>query len=364
MMRAKLPGSCLFVALLASVASVASAQVPASEEEFAKTATWQIPAASDVQAQLTAWLAERKAAAEIQAKAAALWPADEASVPAGEMLDRVIATFALVDPQAKQVVEICQKPREGVLPPKFDGLDDEKLAPFVRQNLKLYVGRWLTQNRMYDESLAMFDKLSPKDVVDPTSLLFYQSIAHHWLLHKEPGLKVIGQLLERRKDIPRRYETLADLMQGDLSALKDDSLDHVSRRMDDATRRLELGRAGKKVQGIEDGIVKSLDKMIEELEKQKNGSGSGNGSGGPGQSGNPNGTQPTSPASESKIADGKAPGTVGKKPIGSSSGWGDLPPKQREEALQQIGKDFPAHYRDAIEQYFRKLASEESDSGK
>ena len=47
-----------------------------------------------------------------------------------------------------------------------------------------------------------------------------------------------------------------------------------------------------------------------------------------------------------------------KKDIGHKSGWGDLPPKEREEALQQMGRDFPAHYRDAIEEYFRKLATE------
>ena len=58
---------------------------------------------------------------------------------------------------------------------------------------------------------------------------------------------------------------------------------------------------------------------------------------------------------------GKAPGNVTQKNIGNKSGWGDLPPKQREEALQQIGKDFPAHYRDVIEQYFRKLATENSE---
>jgi len=58
---------------------------------------------------------------------------------------------------------------------------------------------------------------------------------------------------------------------------------------------------------------------------------------------------------------GRGPGEVTKKNIGSKSGWGDLPPKQRQEALQQIGKDFPAHYRDVIEQYFRKLASEEAE---
>ena len=56
---------------------------------------------------------------------------------------------------------------------------------------------------------------------------------------------------------------------------------------------------------------------------------------------------------------GKGPGNVTKKDIGSESGWGDLPPKEREEAMQQIGRDFPSHYRDVIEQYFRPLAAEE-----
>ena len=57
---------------------------------------------------------------------------------------------------------------------------------------------------------------------------------------------------------------------------------------------------------------------------------------------------------------GKGPGNIVQRDIGHQSGWGDLPPHQRQEALQQIGKDFPAHYRDVIEQYFRKLATEES----
>ena len=47
-----------------------------------------------------------------------------------------------------------------------------------------------------------------------------------------------------------------------------------------------------------------------------------------------------------------------KKPIGSGSGWGDLPPKERDEALQQIGRDFPSYYHDVVEQYFRRLATE------
>ena len=62
---------------------------------------------------------------------------------------------------------------------------------------------------------------------------------------------------------------------------------------------------------------------------------------------------------DSRPAELKGPGKVDRKNIGSKSGWGSLPPKEREEALQQIGRDFPSHYRDVIEEYFRRLASEE-----
>ena len=51
---------------------------------------------------------------------------------------------------------------------------------------------------------------------------------------------------------------------------------------------------------------------------------------------------------------------VARKNIGSEGGWGNLPPKDREQAMQQIGRDFPSHYRDVIEQYFRRLAAEGS----
>jgi hypothetical protein len=52
---------------------------------------------------------------------------------------------------------------------------------------------------------------------------------------------------------------------------------------------------------------------------------------------------------------------VDQKPTGKTAGWGNLPPKEREEALQQMSKDLPAHYRELIEEYFRKLARDGSD---
>jgi len=139
-------------------------------------------------------------------------------------------------------------------------------------------------------------------------------------------------------------------LQADLNSLEEETLDHIARRMEDVQRRLDLGRAGPKVRKVEDGVIESLDKMIKKIEDEQNKQ----------SQGQSNSLQSRSPAKDSTPMGGKAPGDVAKKDFGHKSGWGDLPPKEREEALQQMGRDFPPHYRDAIEEYFRNLAADES----
>jgi len=355
--------------VLVGVAGLARAAAPVSipagsATEFGAQATWSAPSVAEARAQVFKWLDERKPADDVRAQVEKLWPADEKS-PAdnAEILDRVGATIVLVEPAAKDLVEFCATHREQILVPEFAVLKDEKLHPFVRNNLRLLLGRWLAQEKYYDESLGHIGKLEPADVVDPASLLFYQSVNHHWFLDKKEGMKTIGKLFERREELPRRYATMAMLMQADLSTLKDESLDHIARRMNDVTRRLDFGRAGKKVQGVENGVIASLDKLIEELEQQAQSAAAaaaqGQGQGQNGQRGPAQGIRSQNPASDSTPATGKGPGNVNKKGIGSKSGWGDLPAKEREEALQQIGKDFPSHYREIVESYFRKIAESE-----
>jgi hypothetical protein len=67
---------------------------------------------------------------------------------------------------------------------------------------------------------------------------------------------------------------------------------------------------------------------------------------------------------DSRIAELKGPGKVDDRNIGGDAGWGNLPEKDREKALQDIGRDFPSHYREVIEEYFRRLAAEPADGGR
>lgn len=341
----------VLVATLTPLFNVVSANAQTAEGT-AKTKIWHAPSVIAVSERVYFWLHQQNAAPAVRNKAEALWNAIPADAQGTDILLRTVQTFALADENARSLLEICSKPRsQGVLPAQ-DWLKDPKTPALLANNMRLVYGLWLAQQTMFDESLEQLGSLKPADVVDPASLLFYQAVAHHQLLHREAGLQTIQQLLDGGP-CPTRYVSLAKMMQADLLGLKEDTLNHIARRMDDIRRRLDLGRAGKKVLEVEDGVIASLDKLIKELEEQQkrqqaNSSGGGN-------------NQPSRPAQDSQILGGKGPGEVDKKKIGSQSGWGDMPPKQREEALQQIGREFPAHYRDLIEQYFRKLASEGSE---
>ena len=259
-------------------------------------------------------------------------------------------TFALADQDARRLLELCSSRRNPKGPPPQAWRADARMPPLVANNLRLWYGRWLVQESLYDEALEQLAGLKPEGVADPATLLFCQAVASHRLLNQEPGLEAIGRLLANAEQGPKRYAAVARLMEDELKDLKEDSLDHIARRMQDIERRLDLGRAGPKVRSVEDGVIKSLDKLIEEMEKQQQQQSAAGG----------DNTQPQRPASDSFPMGGKGRGDVTKRNVGNKSGWGDLPPRQREEAMQQIGRQFPSHYRDVIEQYFRKLATEES----
>jgi hypothetical protein len=144
-------------------------------------------------------------------------------------------------------------------------------------------------------------------------------------------------------------------MQHDLEGLREDSLDHISRRMDDIRRRLAQGRSGERVQTIENGVIESLDKLIKKAEDQLQQQQAQMQAGSPQQ-------RPSSPMQDSQISrqSAPAPGKVDRRDVGHKAGWGNMNDKDREKAMQEIGREFPSHYREVIEEYFRRLAAEES----
>jgi hypothetical protein len=333
----------LVVAVAAPAAPSGLAPKPLRDRPPGRAATVE-----QVREDLFAWLADRNADKAVRAKAAEIWAATPAPQSGIELLERVVRILALGDDNARKLVEVCSAPRTAAPTSAPAWLADTRTPLLVRANLRLWYGRWLAQQAMFDEAEEQLQSLVPGEVVDPSTLLFYQSVVYYRLINQDAGLETLDKLLEAQQ-APQRYLTVARLMEADLKRVKEDSLDHIARRMEDVRRRLELGRAGNKVREVEDGVIKSLDKLIKEMEdrqqKQQQSMAAGST------------LRPSSPAKDSMPMGGKGRGEVTRKDIGNQSGWGNLPPKQREEAMQQIGREFPAHYRDVIEQYFRKLAT-------
>lgn len=354
--------------LMVFIVSAGFARASYAENDAALAAPRNLRAATNVELQneMTAWLAARGAAPELQAEILQRWNAPEAAT--SDTLDLLAKSMAQVDERIEPIRAAVQSPDGALHLPDVAWLAAEETPAFERNNLRLWYGRWLAQHELYDEAAAMLTDLDPATVIDPATLLVYQGVVHQRLLAKEPGLKAIDALLDRVEAPPRRYEELGKMLRADLNALEDESLDHIARRMENIERHLGLGRADQKVRDIEDGVIASLDKMIKELEDQQNSPPDGgdgppsDGGEGPGKGKKPgpaNGIKPGgSPADQSTPAGGRGAGEVDPKKLGDEDGWGNLPPKAREEAMQQIGQDFPAHYRDVIEQYFRKLADE------
>jgi hypothetical protein len=171
---------------------------------------------------------------------------------------------------------------------------------------------------------------------------------------KEAGLATIERLLKSTEGVPLRYATVAQLMQYDLEALQEKSLDEVSRKMSDVERRLHLARAGQKVQKREEEIIATLDEIIKKIEDSQGGGGGAGGAG----------NRSSAPAQDSVVKGSTAPGTVDPKKLKAAGEWGDLPPKERAKAKEDIARKFGAHYAEAVEKFNTKQAGRPGRSDK
>lgn len=324
---------------------------------------WSPPEAGAVRQNLLAALSEIPNSDAAKAKVETLFVGDE-SPPPDELLRRVAVCLAEADPRAKALVEGCDA-RNFPDAATVAWLGQGDLPKFATDNLRLYWGASLARADLVDEAREAFGELQAPEVVDPASLLFFQGVAAHRLLDKERCEATLKSLLEHEDKIAVRYASVAKLMLADIEPLKPDSLDEVSRMMDDVRRRLGLGRAGQKVRDEEDDVVKKLDKMINKLEEQQKKQQQQQQQQ---QQQRQQQQQQEQQQQSQRPADRDKPFSpegasdeVDQKDLGKPSSWGNLPPRQRQEALQQISKELPSHYRETVEEYFKRLAQ---DSGK
>jgi hypothetical protein len=331
-------------------AMMATEPRPTRDQELAREPSWTSPGAVEVRRRAVAWATEA-AGPEGAAMVEPIWEQFAAAGAGADLIDAAMATAAAIDRRAAAVRAGGPDANAADL----GRLDTESTSDFGRQAVKLWLGRELVRHDRFDEALPLLADLDVITSVDPAALLFHRGCCQHWLLNREAALESFDRLLEREDELPARFARLGRLLRADIATVREDSLDHIARRMRDVRRRLDLGYAGPETRRVQAGVIDSLDKLIEDLEKQQQQQQGQAGSSGSGSGGQGGGA--ARPMEDSKLARGLGKGDVKKRDIGTGDGWGDLPPHEREAALQQIGREFPPHYREAIEEYFKRLAT-------
>jgi len=301
------------------------------------------------------WLREHNSSEAQQQKVMAGWVGLDESLAADRLLELVVRSFAIVDQDAMKLVQECNSAPSGSSSPVAGVLAKPNQSPFFRANLSLYYGRCLVERRLFDEAWDVIKSVDPKQVVDPASLFFFQAVAAQGVLEIKPAIDAIEQLLTNTERVPVRYSATATLMQSELKGLQEKSLGEIARLMSDSERRLELGRAGEKVQGVQERIISNLDEVIKKTEQEQQRQRQRKNDGSDDQGGNNN--NPDDPADDSRVKGETGPGETDKKRFSDKGSWGNLPEKDLAKAKNDLNKNFPSHYEQAIEKYTKKLAA-------
>ncbi len=323
---------------------------------------WPLPATTTIRKELADWMDAAKLGSDDQRKEIlSRWMETDEKISGEVMFLRTVDSMRAAAPAIAAYLDACDQLAWKELPfgqkaelptiPLQALVGEEGSTAYLTGSMRFYLAQRLVQARLYDEAQTMLDHLTAENSVDPTGVLITKAVVANQLGDHENGvqaIKTFKKSVDSDPLLPRRYTELAKLLEADLNnSKKDEDPAKISRKMDDVRRRLGKGRTDDGTQEAEDGVMKSLDKLIEKIEEKMKQMGDSDGD---------QGQNANNPAKDSRILKQKGPGNVDRKEFDAKGGWGDLPPKEREETLLRIEKEFPAHYRDIIEQYFREMA--------
>jgi hypothetical protein len=256
--------------------------------------------------------------------------------------------LAVASRAERRVEELAVVPIEGreARPPAW--LDE--LPPPVGASLRLAVAERLYFDGRYDAALAWITGIDAQAVYSPELAAYLEVVCAHGVVDDKRARAALGELGAAKGELGPARRWVADWIERELATDEPKPLALVERRMRDAHRRLAASEADETTLERQQQIVRDLDKLIKDLEKQQQQAQQAAQQAGAG------GSQPSSPAEDSRPGELKGPGEVERKRVVAGGEWGSLPPAERERLAQGIARDFPGHYRQLVEEYFKTLA--------
>jgi tetratricopeptide (TPR) repeat protein len=266
------------------------------------------------------------------------------------LLERVVAVIVLGMPELRGMLANWSDATAAapLSPPAL--LRDERLPPIVRANLALWFAREMVQRRLHQEALDALLPVRAEQVVDPAAYYFFRAVSENKLRKRDEALASINRLLSSVEGVPDRYRFVAELLRKDMDGWKEKDLGDIARRMQEIEGRLQNHRGGPQTQERQKEVIAMLDQLIKDLEDQCNQCQCNGGAAG--------GARVTTPMQDSRIVGGQAgKGEVDKKPlIKDEKVWGKMPEKEKVKALENVNRELPPRFKDAIEAYTKRMA--------
>lgn len=220
------------------------------------------------------------------------------------------------------------------------------------QDVRFFEAMNLTKRGNFEQSEKLLKQIDPNRSGNRDVYNFYRYLNNFSMNQRKEAQKWVFYL-EQESGLPERYRVLSMLMQMEMEQWKKDDLGDIARDMSHIKNRLQHAYAGKETQKLQQSVIDRLDKLIKE--KEDKGDGSANSSSEQ-QKSKPKQIQ--NPLEESRIADDSGPGHVNiVKMRKTMEKWGSLPPREQARALQELTQGMSPRHREAIENYFRNLAT-------
>ncbi len=242
----------------------------------------------------------------------------------------------------------------------------DKADPYLAVNAANLAATALVELEQFPRAIAVlepiFSQHAPLDRYTPGAdhMLFMLGYSYIRELRYEAAKAILTQFLKAYPQAPQRLRVTATQIVTEIDRRIPGKLGDVRDLLAYAHQRIELGDTGEPVAQRQQQAVALLDNMIQEAEeneknaRQKSPSGGGKG----------NKPQPSSGAKESRIPSGAPAGdtVLRRSRVTPGEAWGKMPPREREQIIQTLQRQFPSRYRDLLEQYYRQLAKDQPPS--
>ncbi|MEK6644056.1 MAG: hypothetical protein AABZ08_09115 [Planctomycetota bacterium] len=246
----------------------------------------------------------------------------------------------------------------------FDSLttsDDPYLAVAAAQQ----AASALIELEQFERCLALLNRVREKHnpisryTLAPNHLQFMLGYCQVHNLDYESAQATLEDFLKRFPTAPERLRVTAVQIVTELSRRTPRRLGDVHDLMNSARRQISHGDVGEPVRHRQDQAIVMLEDLIKDAEEQEKNQSQNNKSGG-GKGVQPSGNQPGGGAKQSNLPGGAEKDAILRQTRAKPGDtWGKMPPKEREQILQSIQKQFPSRYRDLLEQYYRELSKDQ-----